>query len=66
MTELEIKAAAERLKLETEVDETTKAIDSLEDKMLGLKSDLINLKKDPAEYFRVKAKIQQLFNNTQQ
>jgi hypothetical protein len=66
MTELEINAAAERLKLETELNEKLKTLDEVADRIRKLQASLLNLKKDPAEYFRIEARIQELFKDTQQ
>lgn len=66
MTDLEIEAAAERLKLETELDGALKELDALAGRIRALQAALLNLKKDPAEYFIVEKMIQERFKNTQQ
>lgn len=66
MTELQIKAAAKRLVLETELDEAVRALEEAKSKVSGLQAEIITLDRDPEEYFRIEARIQQLIKNTQQ
>ncbi len=66
MTGIEIKAAAERLKLETELSEAERKRDLAETRVRELKGDLSLLENNPECYFGMQQKIQELFKPTQQ
>lgn len=61
MNEIQIKAAAERLKLETELGAAIEKYESMERQIDFIKNGLLKLQNDPEHYFEVEEKINSMF-----
>lgn len=62
MTDLQIRTAAERLKIETELDKTRKKLNDAEWEITCLENALKKLTTSPTDYFEAEDNIKKLFN----
>lgn len=63
MTDLQIRAAAERLKIETDLGEAQRKLEAAQRQIEFLKIALTKLIMFPEDYFETEDKIKQLFNS---